>query len=352
MDIAKRSFLKKSLSLTAVATTLMPVSSIIASQLANPTVSYKGIAFGTSWSLTLPKSADLSFALNHLVSIIHRIDQVFSPYRQDSELSNFNKFQKQDYFRFSTTATPVIEIALQQARQTNGIFDPTVGPAVNRWGYSPIVGSIKSSYLDIDIRSVNNSLLVRKSDQKTTLDFCGIAKGFAVQEMVDTLKQLGYHDFFLELGGEVRAVGLHPSGRKWRVGVEMPISATQENNSNSVHEFLGNELASDVYCVIDLDHRAVATSGILHNAYKVKDQLYHHVINTRSGRPSVNHILSVSVMHENATWADCWSTSLMATSYSKARSLIKQHNLSVLLLLAQDNSIRRETYGSVTINQG
>ena len=56
-----------------------------------------------------------------------------------------------------------------------------------------------------------------------TLDLCGIAKGYALDRITAELIALGHSDFFVELGGEVYAQGIHPEGRAWRAGIESPL---------------------------------------------------------------------------------------------------------------------------------
>ena len=105
--------------------------------------------------------------------------------------------------------------------------------------------------------------------------------------------------------------------------------------------------------VVNLDHRAIATSGVSHNSYQLGyqdgNQRYHHIINTSTGEPGHSAVLSVSVLHEDAMWADCWSTTLLATDHEQARALIAQHELSAVIQVANNGQIAHEVFGSVAI---
>jgi len=97
------------------------------------------------------------------------------------------------------------------------------------------------------------------------------------------------------------------------------------------------------------DHRAIATSGVSHNSYRLGDRRYHHIIDTSTGQPGSSAVLSVSVLHEDAMWADCWSTTLLATDHHRARELIAQNDLSAILIVAKNGHKIVETFGSASL---
>lgn len=351
IDFPRRQFIKSAALLGAGLIVAKVPEAQTRSESFSDVVRYHGGAFGSTWTLALPALSgsqasratstwpEHTDALDYLTNTVERVNQAFSPYRTGSELHRFNQHSGLEYFRFSDYASPVVEAALRQARYSKGIFDPTVGPSVHRWGHGPIIGSQACSFHDLEITLTGQSLSVRKQERHATLDCCGLAKGFALQQIADGFAEIGYTDFFIELGGEVLASGVHPSGRAWRTGLAWPQPSGQSPGRKP-------------YCVIELDQRAIATSGVYQNAYMAKNRRYHHIIDTRTGEPSSSQMLSVSVLHEDAMWADCWSTTLLATSYDIAVEMISQNKLSVLILSQTEESLQQEIFGRVKVRQG
>lgn len=304
---------------------------------------YQGQALGSALSLVLPAIASPDAAIEHLAQVVTATNAAFSPYLSFSEVSKFNALNVLGEYRFSRYASPVIKAALQQANLTGGVFDPTVGPSVSRWGHGPITGARDTSFRDIEQLDNDQHLLLYKRRNGVTLDCCGIAKGFALQEMVEGLLTLGYENFFLELGGEVYAAGQHPAGRPWRAGIELP--------EHPAPKFIRNLTQRNIrlHGIVELDQQSIATSGINHNAFKFGNRIYHHIINPLTQEPSDSRLLSVSVLHRNAMQADCWSTTLLATDENKAREFIRRHELSALLLFQDRDAVRQEIYGSMKL---
>jgi thiamine biosynthesis lipoprotein len=102
-------------------------------------------------------------------------------------------------------------------RFTEGAFDPTIGPLVNRFGFGPIHGE-RAHPADLSV-SANG---LRKRVPGLTLDLCGIAKGYALDRIIEALPAVGVDSVMFELGGEIRTLGRHPDGRAWQIGIERP----------------------------------------------------------------------------------------------------------------------------------
>lgn len=114
-------------------------------------------------------------------------------------------------------ALHVARAALDLARASGGVFDPTVGPLVGRFGFGPILtGEPGWALLEADGDSI------AKPEGGLTLDLCGIAKGRALDRMVSLLADRGAGDLLIDLGGELASLGQHPDGRPWTIGVEDP----------------------------------------------------------------------------------------------------------------------------------
>lgn len=266
---------------------MMPVSGAEATGIQAIT----GTAFGSTWRAVLPQHSDFQTARNLILSAIRETDATMSPFRSGSEISRFNDSDSVEWIRVSPATATVVSAALNTARKTNGAFDPTVGGIVGRYGFGPIRKLAKENYLGISADSTG----LRKSSSGLTLDLCGIAKGYAVDLISAGLSGHGLANHFIEVGGEVRGKGLHPSGRAWRAGIERPAPGDRS-----------------LHCVVETGSLALATSGDMVNSYVVDGRRYGHIINPSRGLPVDTRLASVSVLAGSAMEADAMATGLYA----------------------------------------
>lgn len=280
----------------------------------------QGPAFGTTWTVRLPSGK--AAPVPRIESLLAAIDAEMSPWRADSTLTALNHAPAGRH-PLSPELALVTGAALHLAETTGGAFDPTVGPAVARWGFGPIATGVAGwQGLSVDGESLH------KADAPLTLDLCGIAKGRALDLMATALLEAGQPDFLVELGGELIARGAHPSGRPWRVGVEDPRPGT---------EGLAGTLKLD---------RAVATSGIKANGYQLGAHRYCHIIDPATQTPVPGTPASVTVLASQAMTADGWATALMAAG-PDGPALARAQGIAALFLFDDAPGLRAETTGAI-----
>ena len=232
------------------------------------------------------------------------IDQKMSTYRLDSELTRFNSARSTDPFPVSTETLAVFQHALEISELTGGAFDVTVGPMVDAWGFGPS-GQPAAFPTDADIERLQEHVgyqqleidlvasTVRKSDPMLSSDLSALAKGYAVDRVVELLRAEGLESLLVEVGGEVRTMGRSERGDAWRVGIERPVAGPP-----TVHR------------LVRLSDRALATSGDYRNYYEVGGRRISHTIDPRTGRPVTHDLASVSVIAPLCVRADAIATAL------------------------------------------
>jgi thiamine biosynthesis lipoprotein len=230
-----------------------------------------------------------------------------------------------EWIQVSPVTATVVSAALSIAHRTNGAFDPTVGGIVGRYGFGPIRRCSRTNYLGISVGSTG----LRKSSSDLTLDLCGIAKGHAVDLISAELSGHGFPDHFIEVGGEVRGKGLHPSGRAWRAGIERPTPGDRS-----------------LHCVVETGGLALATSGDLVNSYVVGGRRYGHIINPSRGRPADSRLASVSVLAESAMEADAMATGLYALGSEAGPDCATALQMDALFLLRDRSGFREIMTGN------
>ncbi len=282
-----------------------------------------GMAFGTGWQVTGPAGFRIEALRAPLERLFAGIDRQMSPWRGDSELTRFNRASAGEHGVSDDTAT-VARAALELARDSGGRFDPSVGPLVARWGFGPIEGGPARGWTGL---SVGQGMLA-KTDAGLTLDLCGIAKGWALDRAVQLAADRGFGDFLIDLGGELAAVGHHPSGRAWRVAVEQPV---------------GDGAAA----ILALSGRSVATSGSRAQSYALGAREYGHIIDPLTGEPVVGDLRSVSVVARNAMVADGWATALFAAGPQDGPALARRAGLDALFVSGNTDVQRVEMTGAM-----
>lgn len=300
MRMTRRSFLVSTAGMMACA--LRPATA--------GTIGIGGQAFGGTWRAALPDKAQ-AYAMQRLVaSVVAQVNQAMSPYLVGSEISVFNRSDRLDWQACSEPLTMVAEQALEISAMTGGAFDPTIGPLVNRFGFGPIHGE-RARPQDLSV-GVNG---LRKATPGLTLDLCGIAKGYALDRIVDALPLIGVNSALIELGGEVGTLGRHPDGRPWHVGIERPDAEPGR-----------------VGQVVAPGHLALATSGTGRQHVTLGQGGISHLIEPRTGRPVDAAPVSVSVLAETAMRADALATALMVMGVERGAAFAEAHSISALFV--------------------
>lgn len=269
-----------------------------------------GRAFGSTWRV-IPDSQDSHQSpLRRMIErIIADIDAAMSPYRRSSDLARFNRTRTTDWQPVPDTMMPVATRALRIAALTDGAFDPTIGPLVGRYGFGPITGEL-GRYDEISVRDG----AARKDNPGLTLDLCGIAKGYALDQIAATLVRHGETRALIEVGGEVITLGAHPGGRPWQVAVLDPVSA-----------------APAIQRIVAPGRLALATSGHSENGLRGPIEIS-HIIDPVRGRTARMSIGSVTVLAETGMQADALATALCALGAEDGILMAEKLGLSALFI--------------------
>ena len=289
-----------------------------------------GSIMGTVWSVKIVTTKKSQLSQNQAKAAIEaelqRIDQLLSTYREDSQVSRFNRHFSTEWMTVSKDFIAVMAEALSISQLSNGAFDVTVAPLVNLWGFGsdgsinqiPDQKTIKQTlhkigYQKIEIDVVNQRL--RKLIPEISVNLSAIAKGYAVDQVALSLEKLGIMEYLVEVGGELRAKGHNLSNMAWTVGVEVPTPQLRQ-----------------VYQALQLVDQAIATSGDYRNYVEIAGQRFAHTIDPATALP-VNHTLaSVTVIAPSTMQADGWATALMVLGVEKGLAIAEQQQLAVLFI--------------------
>jgi thiamine biosynthesis lipoprotein len=277
-----------------------------------------------------PDAPDLQRSIDEL---LNRIDEQFSTWRPDSELSRFNAADANLWFPVSAGVAEVASRALELHRLTEGASDVTIGPAHRLWGFgargaeqardAPSDEALAAALEQVGAKFLRvrlNPPALRKEIAGLEADLSSIAPGYAVDQIVELLRTADVDNAMVELGGEVRGIGRRPDGRPWRIGVQAP-----PPNERTVSR------------TVPLANLALATSGDFHNVRTIDGEVVTHIIDPRTGRPLAYRGISITVLASTCFEADGVATGLLVMGPEAAYAWCVDHEIAALFQYVEDD---------------
>lgn len=296
--------------------------------------SLQGETMGTTYHITLPGRlpAKLDRIEQEIDQRLQEIDQTFSTWIPDSELSRINRAPAEAPIPISAEFHRLLLAATDLSRRTGGAFDVTVGAIVNLWGFGPTESAerpteeeIREALSRIGYHNLEiGPLSLKKRAPNIYLDFSAIAKGFGVDEVAHLLERYGVANYSIEIGGEVRVQGVNAKGLPWVIGIEKP-----EEGLTRGAALIG---------AIDLTEGAVATSGSYRIFKQYRGETFPHIIDPRTGRPVQSNLVSVTVLAPTCTEADGIATALMVMGIEEGLPWAEAEADVEALFLVQDRA--------------
>lgn len=290
----------------------------------------QGLVFGTTYKMVYQNKTDLQ---PEIEAELKKFDASLSPFNEQSVIARVNRNDRavelDDWF------VTVFNRSKEIFRLTEGAFDPTVSPLINLWGFGfkkkddvtpekvdsllPLVGMDK-----IELREGR----VDKQDDRMTLDFSAIAKGFACDVVGEFLKKRGVKNYMVEIGGEVVTAGVNAKGLAWRVAISRPEEDTTDIRTLQYKE------------VIALSGKAMATSGNYRNFYYQDGKRIAHTIDPASGYPIEHSLLSATVIADDCMTADAYATAFMVLGLERSMQLAeKRPDIDVYFICDAGNDL-------------
>ena len=229
-----------------------------------------------------------------------------------SQVNNSHQWVEMDgYFK------TVLERSVEISEESAGDFDPTVAPLVRLWGFGfdKIRGDLSDEQITqtlalVGMQHVQIDGNKVKLDEGSSLDFNAIAQGYTVDVLADLLEEQGIMRYMIEVGGEIRARGLSGKNKVWVIGVDKP----QENiDSQDRFQF-----------ILKLEDAALATSGT-YRKFWVDDETgirYAHTIDPNTGKPTMNQLLSASIIAPTGMDADGYATVCLVKGLEECKAFL------------------------------
>ena len=239
-----------------------------------------------------------------------RIESKYSRYRPDSFVSRINDAAGSGNPVICDDETQwLLDYADTLFRSSDGLFDITSGVLRRAWDFKekkiPSDAELKP-ILDLigwqRVERGKNSIHLPVAGME--IDFGGFGKEYAADRAAALISSEGVRHAYINLGGDIRAVGPQPDGKPWVIGIKDP------------------RKVDGIVATIPIESGALATSGDYEKYFEKDGARYCHILNPFTGRP-VNHWRSVSVVAPVAIAAGSYSTIAMLKEADGAAFLDK-----------------------------
>lgn len=215
------------------------------------------------------------------------------------------------------------------AGSTDGAFDVTIGPVMDLWGFGkseqhvPADEEINRALSLVDYHKVQvapDNRTVFLSEPGMSLDLGGVAKGYATDEAVKALREMGIQHAMINAGGNVYALGSKPDGSPWRVGVQDP---------------RGDK---GIIAILFLKDKAAVTSGDYQRYFEQEGIRYHHIVDPSTGKQA-RDLMQTTVVADSAADADILSTTLFVLGSQNGMRFVQELPATGTIFVGTDRQV-------------
>lgn len=212
-----------------------------------------------------------------------------------------------------------LDMALDLCQQSEGALDITMGGVSDLWDFgsgAPILPdsaliaqeSSHVSYENVVIDGENSTVTLLESG--AVLDLGAVAKGYIVDAVTDYLVAEGVTSALVNFGGTMSAIG-DKYGQDFSIGLQQPFYPDDD---------IGD---SQLAGLVPLADQTMVTAGTYQQCFIQDNQLYHHILDPKTGYPADTDLASVTIFAENATIGDGLSTACIVLGYEKAVAFLQ-----------------------------
>jgi thiamine biosynthesis lipoprotein len=305
-------------------------------------VRLSGETMGTTFNVTaIGEDLDEDALASAVQETLAEVNAKMSNWDPNSEVSTFSAATGTDPMAVSAEFAQVMTAANDVHEKSGGIFDVTLGPLIELWGFGPRTPEDpvpSDAEIEAALSGVGQNRLLTldaeagtlaKSEPGVGINLSAIAKGYGIDAVAETLREAGIEDYLVEIGGDLVTKGQNDKGDTWRIGIEKPQAGAQTPQ-----------------LIVSVGDLGMASSGDYKNFFEQDGVRYSHIIDPTTGRPITHRTTSVTVLAENAMMADAWATAMLALGQEKGLELAEKHKLAVYFI-SRDVTGGEEAYITV-----
>ena len=148
------------------------------------------------------------------------------------------------------------------------------------------------------------------------LDLGSTTKGFAADEIAQIIRKAGVKSAIIDLGGNILVIGSRQDGKPWRVGLRNPFSDER----------------GDCLGIANLVDKTMVTSGVNERFFIKDGKRYHHILDTSTGYPVDNGLMSVTIIAKKSFDADGFTTTVFTLGREKGMALAREKGVDVIIV--------------------
>lgn len=238
-------------------------------------------------------------AINDAFAALRRVDALMSVFSETSDIGKINAFAGKKEIEVDPWTIEAVTAAIDFAKRTNGVFDPTVEPLMRVWGFrEPRSAKPSDREIAIALDAVGIQRLaispmgpiglIALATPNAKLDLGGIAVGFAVDRAAACLKSHGVTCALIDVSGDLYAIGAPPDSNGWQVGIVDPLHT------------------DSIITTLTIRDQALCTSGNYESFVEYDAQKFGHVLDLHNGYPA-HALSSATVIAPTTIMADALS---------------------------------------------
>ena len=265
------------------------------------------------------------------LGVYHKLYTIYSRYDDLVNLHTIN--EDKTSVTVDEKITEMLEFSKEMYNSTNGNVNVAFGSVLSIWheyrntgldnpenAKLPSVDDLKiaNKHTNIDDLIIEGNEITLNNPEMS-LDVGAIAKGYATEKTAQWMEKEGINGYLLNVGGNIRTVGVRPDGKNWQVGLENP-----DGDPN------------DPYTeILEISEMSVVTSGSYQRFYTVDGKNYHHIIDKDTLMPATGYKM-VSVITQSSAVGDALSTALFCMDLEEGKEVIKNFE-NTYVLWVKDN---------------
>ena len=255
-------------------------------------------------------------ALQAAAAELKRVEALMTRFDHNSDIGRANALAGLQQVRVSPETAGVVQRALRWAESTDGAFEPAIARVVDLWDvkqrHSPPAPAAvqqlanRRLYRRIEADSDGRSAMLFVREADAAIDLGGIAAGYGVDRAVAVLREWGIADAFVNVGGDIYALGRSQDEEAWIVGIRSPGDPTR---------LIGVHALSD---------GAIATSGDYEQGFTHGGRRYHHIMDPSTAEPRRSTLHSVTITAPTCIEADAATTAVFGWAPDTAQRLLNR----------------------------
>ncbi len=294
-------------------------------------ISKSGFYFDTVITVTLYDEQQES-VLEDCFALAEDYENLLSPSLPCSDIYKINH-AKGTPVTVSDETLFIIQKGLEYAKVSEDNFDITVGCLSSLWNFSenlaivPNETDIGAALATVDYHNIiidGNNISLQNPDSQ--LDVGGLAKGYIADQMKEYLNDKGITSGIINLGGNVLVIGPKDNGEYYNIGIQKPFSPD------------GTAAA-----MVQITNQTVVSSGVYERYFYQGDQLFHHLLNPKTGYPFDQNLLGVTIICSSSVDGDGLSTTCFALGLEDGMKLIEARPDTEAIFITADYQIHKSS---------